>query len=62
MDDSDLGGGDRSVTEETPDLLSMTKSQLIDYAQEQGVSVSSRMTKGQIRDAIEENGNGNLDG
>lgn len=62
MDDSDLGGGDRSVTEETPDLLNMTKSQLIDYAQEQGVSVSSRMTKAQIRDAIEENENGNLDG
>lgn len=62
MDDSDLGGGDRSVTEETPDLLNMTKSQLIDYAQEQGVSVSSRMTKAQIRDAIEENENGNLTG
>lgn len=62
MDDSDLGGGDRSVTEETPDLLNMTKSQLMDYAQEQGVSVSSRMTKAQIRDAIEENEYGNLDG
>lgn len=62
MDDSDLGGGDRSVTDETPDLLNMTKSQLIDYAQEQGVSVSSRMTKAQIRDAIEENEYGNLTG
>lgn len=62
MDDSDLGGGNRSVTEETPDLLNMTKSQLMDYAQEQGVSVSSRMTKAQIRDAIEENENGNLTG
>jgi hypothetical protein len=40
----------------------MTKSELIDYAQEQGVSVSSRMTKAQIRDAIEEKKNGNLDG
>ena len=62
MDDSDLGGGDRSVAEETPDLLSMTKSQLMDYAQEQGVSVSSRMTKAQIRDAIEETANGNFTG
>lgn len=62
MDNSDLGDGDRSATEETPDLLSMTKSQLMDYAQWQGVSVSSRMTKAQIRNAIEENENGNLDG
>lgn len=40
----------------------MTKAQLMDYANNNGVTVNSRMTKAQIRTAIEEGNDGNLTG
>ena len=56
---------DNNVAEPSADpesLENMTKAQLMDYANNNGVTVNSRMTKAQIRTAIEEGNDGNLTG
>jgi len=40
------------ATEELPDLSTMTKAELIDYANEHGVEVSESWTKAEIIEAI----------
>ena len=49
------------MTDAADSLAGMTKAQLLDYAEAQGVSVNSRMTKAAIIEAIEEGTDGNAD-
>lgn len=41
-----------SVVSETPQLETMTKAELLEYANQSGVSVSSRLRKEDIKDII----------